>query len=191
MADEESKESEELESSTDNDSDIVARDGDDAIDAVDASDLETEVIGADGEHITPADLSAQKYVFATFAAAGVLGALLIGKIFTAIWNSLASWPTAARAVPQLLRTAEDDREFPMSVIGVLISGTVTFLAYSKPDVRTWADAVAEELGKVHWPDRDTVQNGTVVVMVATLFATIYVGLLDRLWGFVTTLVYGT
>ncbi len=190
MADDESKESEELESSTesDNGSDIVALDGDDA---VDASDVETEVIGADGEHITPADLSAQKYVFATFAAVGVLGALLIGKIFTAIWNSLASWPTAARVVPQLLRTAEDDREFPMSVIGVLISGTVTFLAYSRSDVRTWADTVAEELGKVHWPDRDTVQNGTVVVMVATLFATIYVGLLDRLWGFVTTLVYGT
>jgi hypothetical protein len=35
-----------------------------------------------------------------------------------------------------------------------------------------------------------VQNGTVVVIIASIFATIYVGLLDRLWHFITIQIYG-
>ena len=50
--------------------------------------------------------------------------------------------------------------------------------------------VAIELSKVTWPKRETVTNGTIVVIAAGVFATVYVGLLDRLWGFVTMLVYG-
>ena len=50
--------------------------------------------------------------------------------------------------------------------------------------------VQAETKKVVWPTRETVTNGTIVVIVASAIATVYVGLLDRLWGFVTTLVYG-
>jgi hypothetical protein len=33
-------------------------------------------------------------------------------------------------------------------------------------------------------------NGTLVVVVASMVATVYVAILDRFWGFLTTLVYG-
>jgi preprotein translocase subunit SecE len=33
-------------------------------------------------------------------------------------------------------------------------------------------------------------NGTVVVVIASSIATVYVTVLDRFWSFVTTLVYG-
>jgi preprotein translocase subunit SecE len=62
--------------------------------------------------------------------------------------------------------------------------------FRNPGVRQWSDEVAAELSKVVWPTQDIVRNGTIVVVVASALATVYVGLLDRLWGFVTTLVYG-
>jgi preprotein translocase subunit SecE len=65
-----------------------------------------------------------------------------------------------------------------------------FNQYRKESVRGWADDVALELSKVSWPTRETVTNGTIVVLVASAVATVYVALLDRFWGFVTSLVYG-
>jgi preprotein translocase subunit SecE len=50
--------------------------------------------------------------------------------------------------------------------------------------------VAGELSKVTWPNRETVTNGTIVVVIASMIATAYVALLDKFWGFVTNLVYG-
>jgi preprotein translocase subunit SecE len=35
-----------------------------------------------------------------------------------------------------------------------------------------------------------VTNSTIIVIVASAFATIYLALLDYFWGFVTRLVYG-
>jgi preprotein translocase subunit SecE len=46
-----------------------------------------------------------------------------------------------------------------------------------------------ELAKVTWPNKKEVTSGTVVVVVASIIATIYLTLLDRFWGFVTDLVY--
>jgi preprotein translocase subunit SecE len=72
-----------------------------------------------------------------------------------------------------------------------IAGIVTIaITLRNGNVRKWADEVAAELYKVHWPDRETVTNGTLVVLAGGVFATVYVGLLDRLWNFVTNLVYG-
>jgi preprotein translocase subunit SecE len=36
-----------------------------------------------------------------------------------------------------------------------------------------------------------VTNSTFVVIVATLASTVFFALMDRFWGFVTNLVYGT
>jgi preprotein translocase subunit SecE len=43
---------------------------------------------------------------------------------------------------------------------------------------------------VTWPTREAVVNGTFVVVVASALATVYVTILDKLWSFLTTLVYG-
>jgi preprotein translocase subunit SecE len=139
---------------------------------------------------TPAQLGSAKYVHAAFFAAGILGAFIIGKVLAAVWNRLAEWPAAVRAVPALLRYAEDERPGFTMVAGAIISLLVVVQTYRKEATRHWADEVASELSKVVWPNRETVTNGTIVVIVASILATIYVGLLDRFWGFVTTLVYG-
>jgi preprotein translocase subunit SecE len=57
-------------------------------------------------------------------------------------------------------------------------------------VRAWADEVAAELAKVVWPSRKDVTNSTFIVIVASTIATVYLALLDRLWAFITNIVYG-
>jgi len=149
---------------------------------------------ADGDEVedgvAPAELGTDRYVFAAFFAAGITLAFLTGKILASVWNSLAEWPAAVRQVPQLLRYAEDERPTFTMAVGVVVAVFVVARTVRKPSVRAWADGVASELAKVHWPKRETVTSGTVVVLAAGLFATLYIGLLDRLWGFVTMLVYG-
>jgi preprotein translocase subunit SecE len=77
------------------------------------------------------------------------------------------------------------------VIGGLIAGATVVRYYVKPDIRAWADEVAEELSKVKWPNRKEVGNHTVVVIAATFVLMIYLTLLDRFWGFVTNLIYAS
>ena len=49
--------------------------------------------------------------------------------------------------------------------------------------------VAEELSKVTWPSRKEVTNSTTVVVITTLFATLFFALMDRFWAFITDKIY--
>lgn len=143
------------------------------------------------DEVAAGELGSERFVFAAFFAAGALLAFLIGRIGAAIWNSLAETPSVVREFPQLLRLSEEERPTFTMLFGVVVAVFLVVSNTRKESVRNWADGVASELGKVHWPEKDTVTNGTVVVIAAGVFATLYIGLLDRLWGFVTMLVYGT
>lgn len=158
--------------------------------AVAGSDEEDEEEPASERGVQPAQLGATKYVHAAFFAAGIGVAYLSGKILEMIWNSLAQWPAAVRAVPQLLRYAEDDRGTITMIAGAVIGVLSVIQTYRRDRIRRWAGEVATELSKCKWPDRQMVTSGTIVVVIASAIATLYVALLDRLWGFLTTLVYG-
>jgi len=138
----------------------------------------------------PAQLGATKYVHAAFFAGGILVAYISGKILAGLWNRLAEWPAAVRTVPQLLRYGEDERATFTMVAGAVIGLIAVIQTYRKAHIRRFADEVAVELSKVTWPNKEAVTNGTVVVVVATAVATIYIALLDRFWAFVTALIYG-
>jgi preprotein translocase SecE subunit len=135
-------------------------------------------------------IGVQRYVHASFFAAGIFSAYLCGKLLLSAWNSLADWPEAVRAMPFLLQYAEQDRATFTLVIGAVLGLVMILRYYRRPAVRSWATDVAGELARVTWPDQDTVTNGTIVVLVAGAAATIYISILDRLWGYLTNLVYG-
>jgi preprotein translocase subunit SecE len=156
----------------------------------DASEAAAEPAPADPDGATPAQLGALKYVHAAFFLAGILVAYIGGKIFNLIWNQLTEWPAAVRAVPQLVNFPEDQRETMTLVGGALVGALTVIQSYRKEGIRRWADEVATELTKVTWPNREQVLNGTIVVVVASAIATVYVAILDRFWGFLTQLVYG-
>lgn len=153
--------------------------------AIEKAELEPTV--EEGE---TAQLGSQRYVHAAFFVAGILIAYLSSKMLASGWSRLADWPAAVRAVPQLVSLPEEEREGLTLGAGALIGGIAVVQVYRKEAIRRWADEVAAELAKVSWPNREMVVNGTLVVMLASAIATVYVAILDRFWSFLTTLVYG-
>jgi len=149
-----------------------------------------EVRADDEGDVAPAQLGSTKYVHSAFVCVGILAAFVSGKVLAGVWNALSAWPAAVRAFPALLRYGEDERPSFTLAAGAVIGVILTLRFFRSAGIRKWSDEVALELSKVVWPTREIVTNGTIVVIVASLLATVYVGLLDRLWGFVTTLVYG-
>jgi len=144
------------------------------------------------EHDAPVagGLGAARYVHAAFFLLAILGAYVFSKVLVLAWGALAEWPAAVRAVPQIVAYAEDQREGIALAVGAAAGTIGVVQAYRKETVRGWADSVAGELSRVTWPTRETVLNGTVVVVLASAIATVYVTILDRFWSFLTTLVYG-
>ena len=142
------------------------------------------------DHGVAGTLGSAKYVHAAFFAVGILAAFLGSKILAGAWTHLAEWPAAVRAVPQLVAFSEEQRDTYCLIGGAVIGALGVLQAYRKESVRTWADEVATELAKVSWPNREAVFNGTLVVIVASMIAAVYVAVLDRFWGFLTTWVYG-
>lgn len=144
---------------------------------------------AEGEQAVSA-LGIRRYVHAAFLALGILFAYVGGKFVELTWNNLADWPDAVQRLPVLVAYPEETRESISLVAGAVLGAAIAIRLYAKASVRGFADEVANELSKVTWPNREAVLNGTVVVIVASAIATVYVAVLDRFWSFLTTLVYG-
>lgn len=145
----------------------------------------------DGEPELPTQLGAARYVLAGFFAVGIAVTFVVSKVVTGSWNRLADNPWVARQVPFISALAEDDRAAYATAVGAIAGITATIYAYRRPDVRVWTSDVAAELAKVSWPSKKEVTNSTIVVIAAGTFATVFLALLDRFWGFVTNLVYGS
>lgn len=134
-------------------------------------------------------LGSARYVHASFIAAAVLVGYVASQVFTLIWNRLAEAPWALSLLPQLVRYDEDVRGDVGLMVGAVVGIVAVVRLYSRPKIRAWADDVASELSKVSWPDRESVTNNTVIVIVASIAATLYVTVLDRFWAFSTGLIY--
>ena len=158
--------------------------------SIEASGEAIEGAQDDDEDESAVTLGSERYVHAAFFLAGILAAYLASKTLVLCWNQLSGWPAAVRAVPQLVSFSEEQRDSYALIAGAGIGTLTVIQSYRKEHVRTWANEVAAELSKVTWPTREAMLNGTLVVVVASALATVYVTILDRIWSFLTTLVYG-
>jgi preprotein translocase subunit SecE len=136
-------------------------------------------------------LGIQRYVLAAFFAAGILGAYVLGKLIHGVWGWAANKDWFHNTLPALAAFTDEQKSNFGTALGALLALFLVVRTYRKPNVRAWADEVANELSKVKWPTRKEVSNSTIVVIAAGAVATIYLALLDRLWSFVTDLFYGT
>jgi preprotein translocase subunit SecE len=141
--------------------------------------------------VVPRQLGASRYVMAGFFAGGMGVAYLSSRMLGAGWNRLADNVWLSQHVPVLTRIAEDDRPTYTMLAGAVLGVWATVWSYRRDDIRTWTNEVAAELAKVTWPSKKEVTNSTVVVLVTSAFATVFLALLDRFWNFVTNLVYGS
>jgi preprotein translocase subunit SecE len=130
---------------------------------------------------------------AGFAGLWLIGAYVLGRTLEGGWSRLASKDWFVERVPQLAALPHEgelvSRSSVSMVLGAILAALIAAYYFYKPDVRVWADEVAEELSKVKWPTRKEVGNNTVVVIAASAIITLYLMLLDRFWGFVTNVIY--
>ena len=138
-----------------------------------------------------AQLGATRYVMAGFFLTGIAGAYVIGRMLSGFWGRLAEAAWFQKSLAPLARVSEESRSEYSTMVGAVAAVVLAVYAYRRADVRQWTDEVASELSKVTWPDKAEVTNSTVIVIVTSAFATVYLALLDRFWGFVTNLVYGS
>src|SRR5580704_5676967 len=148
--------------------------------------------GEDGDagEDAAAQLGSDRYVLAGFFAAGMAAAYVLGRALQSAWVSASNKDWFSQSVPRLAAVPDDDKSMYSVILGGLIALALVYRTYRRPDVRAWADEVAAELAKVVWPSRKDVTNSTFIVIVASTVATVYLALLDRLWAFVTNIVYG-
>jgi preprotein translocase subunit SecE len=176
-------------------SETMRAEGDDALAKVDEASASADEEGEEGEEAgeeehAAAQLGTDRYVLAGFFAAGMLGAYVFGRALQALWISVANKEWVLQNTPWLVTVPDDDKATYGILIGGVVALLVVYRTYRRPDIRAWCDEVATELAKVVWPSRKDVTNSTFIVIVASAVATIYLALLDRLWAFVTNIVYG-
>lgn len=150
---------------------------------VDEADLATEDVAA-------AQLGTERYVMAGFFAAGMLCAYVLGRFIHGVWAYASNKDWLSQTLPRVAAVADDDKTTYSFIIGGIAALILVLRIYRKPEVRSWSEEVASELTKVKWPTKKEVSNSTIVVIAASAVATIYLAMLDRLWGFITNLVYG-
>ena len=144
----------------------------------------------DEEESSAAQLGSARYVLSGFFAAGMLGAYVLGRALQTIWTAASNKDWFSQTLPRMAAVSDDDKAMYSLIVGGLVALTMVYRMYQKPEVRTWGNEVAAELQKVVWPSRKDVTNSTIIVIVASTVATVYLTLLDRLWAFVTNIVYG-
>ena len=142
--------------------------------------LGDEVEEEEGE-AGPVQLGHRRFVYAAYFAGAIAVAFFCSKAVDGGWTRLGLWK------PQF-GEPHDEIVMPASAV---IGGLTALYFWRDNKTRGLAEEVAEELAKVTWPNKEQVTNGTAVVIVTTLFATIFFALMDRFWGFVTNLVYGS
>jgi preprotein translocase subunit SecE len=145
-------------------------------------DAEGELDLDEGEGMAPAQLGAKRYVYAGYFAAAIGVAFLASKFVDMVWTRLQMWK------PQYVGEPHAEIIMPASAaLGV----AVAWYYWKQQRTRELAEEVASELSKVTWPSKDEVMSSTAVVIVTTIFSTIFFALMDRFWSFLTNLVYGT
>lgn len=119
-------------------------------------------------------LGLERWVQFAFVTIAGLTFFLGDKLITFIWEYFSEpQPLIVTAAAALLGIAT----------GVIL--------YRHPKVRPLADEVASEMSKVTWPDRKETWYSTVVVIVTSILAAVYLGLFDTLWSAFTDLIYST
>ncbi|HVY47383.1 MAG TPA: preprotein translocase subunit SecE [Minicystis sp.] len=144
----------------------------------------------DGDVPAAAQLGTDRYVLAGFFAVGMLAAYVLGRTIQAVWQSFSNRDWFSQSLPRLAAVSDEDKGTYAFAIAGIVALVMVLRAYRRPDLRAWSDQVAGELAKVVWPTKKQVYSSTVIVIIASAAATVYLALLDRLWAFVTNIVYG-
>lgn len=127
----------------------------------------------------PMQLGYMRFVYAAYMTGAMVVAFLVAKLGHLAWYRAGQWK------PEL----GEPRDELLYVVAGFVGIATAVYYWRKPDTRQYANEVAEELSKVTWPSRKEVTNSTTVVVLTTLFATVFFALMDQFWKYVTDKIY--
>lgn len=140
---------------------------------------EREASAADEAASAPMQLGYMRFVYAAYMTGAMVVAFLVAKLGHLAWYRAGQWK------PEL----GEPRDELLYVVAGFVGIATAVYYWRKPDTRQYANEVAEELSKVTWPSRKEVTNSTTVVVLTTLFATVFFALMDQFWKYVTDKIY--
>lgn len=111
----------------------------------------------------------KKWTYLLFALGGLVLAYLLLKIGDWAWSYYGT----------------KSNDLVLGVVAFGIGGTVAVLALRNERLFTLATEVTAELKKVTWPTRQETISATIVVVVTVIVASVFLGLFDALWSFLT------
>ena len=136
--------------------------------ALDAQSDASEEAGGAGKKT----LGLERWVQLGYVACALLLIWLSGHLISTIWYFWA-----------------DPSEPVVTAASVVFGIVATIGLYRNASVYALSLEVADELSKVSWPTRQETTNSTIVVIVTSIIAAVFLGFFDAIWSTVTDLVY--
>jgi len=115
----------------------------------------------------------RKWVHFLYAMAGLAAVFLL--IRTGDWV----WSQFAKPKPLILYA-----------VSFFVGGGAVWLAWRNEEIFGLASECVAELSKVAWPTRRETGAATLVVIVTVILASVFLGVFDALWAFLTGKLYG-
>jgi preprotein translocase SecE subunit len=113
-----------------------------------------------------------RWVMSAYLGFGAILFWLLDKIGNAVWQIFA-----------------EPNSTLVTVGAAVVATTTTFVLYKNERVNQIVHDVLGELTKVTWPSRNETQSATIVVIIASIIASIVIGVLDAAWSKLTDLIY--
>lgn len=129
----------------------------------------------------PSNLGTRRFVYAAYLAGALAIAFFLTKVIDSAWLKVAATRPAF---------GEPRDEIVMPIAAVAGAALAAYY-WKRTRTRVLAEEVAVELSRVTWPTREEVFNSTTIVLLATLFATLFFFVMDQLWSYLTQLVFGS
>jgi preprotein translocase SecE subunit len=115
----------------------------------------------------------RKWVHFLFAAGGVVLLFLLIKTSDWVWSYFGK-----------------PKSFIVYSVSFLVTAVTVWLAWRSEEIFTLASECVTELSKVTWPTRKETVAATLVVIVTVIIASLFLGMFDGIWSFLTRLLYG-
>jgi preprotein translocase SecE subunit len=113
-----------------------------------------------------------RWVLSAYLGFGAILFWLLDKIGNAVWQIFAE-PNST-----------------LVTIGAAVTSTITTVVlYKNQRTNQIVHDVLGELMRVTWPSRNETQSATIVVIIASIIASIVIGVLDAAWSKLTDLIY--
>src|SRR5947209_1189759 len=115
----------------------------------------------------------RKWTHVLFAVGGILLAWLLAKCGDWGWSYFGK-----------------PNSFAIGTASFVLAGATTIILWRNEQIFGLAAEVTSELRKVTWPTRKETFHSTLIVIVTTIVASIFLGVFDGVWSWVTRMIYG-